>query len=449
MQYKVSIRKTLKQLGFFAPITVYFCLFLVGSFICLAWLKEQPKLPGTPFQDIFSILIRITLYISCTFLIIGFISVLLSWLFFLFKRHIKQISFHITTKEFDTPYQPIELALKPILRPILGYIKLRFIYDNGSFSKKIQLVEDEHANWFNRNLNGFYDWEITDVKEFRISRVVVYFEDFLQFFSLTISLPTAERFYTPPQSQPLQNLEAKQKNTEIKNSRIDEIRKVEGDLFSYKKFESHDDLRRIVWKIYAKNKELVIRTPEILEPYTSHLYLYVSFFSQFLNNHTEVINNAMLNFYKNKVWSIYKNLVHQNNDVRWASDQPEKSISFSVNPSKEEEIKHLIAVSEWQNNIDMLNFVQPQKAAILVISSLTNVKQVKQLIEWHKNEINFLFVPISKQFKRQGIRSWITWFFLEQEKNKKAKNRMAWTFFPLRREILRNEKELRKILKSV
>lgn len=449
MQQKVSIRKTLKQLGFYAPITGYFCLFLIGSALCFAWLKNQPRLPDTPFHDIFVLLLKITLYISCTFLLLALISVAISWVYFNYKRKRQEIEFRISTRPFDTPYQPIELKLYPVLRPVLGYIKLRFVYDNGTFSDKIQLVEDEHANWFNQYLDGFYDWKIDAIREYRITSVIIYFEDFLQFFSIATNLPSSERFYTPPQTTTSRSISATPRNTETRVHRIDKMRKVKGDLLNYKRFESQDDIRRIVWKIYARSRELVIRNPEILEPYASHMYLYVSFYSKYRNLHNEVINEPFLNFYKNNVWNIYKSLSGEQTEIRWVSDQPEKAVTFDSHPIKEEEIKHLIALSNWQDNKDVLNFVQTKNAAVVVISSLTNVRQVEQLVQEFGREIAFILVPLSECIGKQSLGSWFQWFFLQEEKNKQARYKSKWAVSILRKELLKNEKALSKILKTI
>lgn len=448
MRQKVHIRKTLRQFSYFVPVTFYFCFYFIGASLCYFWLRHEPRRAGTPFHDIFILLLRVTLYASCLLFLFSILTVIIAWLYFFFMIRKRKVQFHITTKDFDTPYQPIELLLYPILRPILGFIKLRFVYDNGGSSDKIQLVEDEHSNWYNKKLEGFYDWKIENIREFRISAVVVYFEDFLQFFSLAYTLKTSERFYTPPQTQHQKALRAKSRNTENKKDRIEEMRRVEGDLFNFKKFSPNDDTRRIVWKIYARNKELVVRSPELLEPYASHLYLYVSFYAVIENTGNEILEGPLLNFYKNKVWTIYKSLTAQNADVRWVSDQPQKSVSFSPNPSGQESIKHLIALSEWQNNKDVLNFVQTKNAAVVVVSSLTQTDQVKQLAAQYGREISWLFVPLSKCFGRQGIGDWIKWIFIRQEKATSARAKARWATSQLRRVILRNEKALRKIMTS-
>lgn len=446
MQQKVSIRKTIRQVGFYAPVTAYFCLFLIGSALCFAWLKAQPKMPDTPFQDVFILLLKITLYVSITFLSLSLLSVIISWICFYISRKRGRVHFHIKTRPFDTPYQPIELRLHPILRPILGYIKLRFEYDNGTFSDKIQLVEDEHANLFNQQLEGFYDWKIENIREYRISSVIVYFEDFLQFFSMAINLASSERFYTPPQNGQPARISATHRNTETRVHRIERMRRVKGDLFNYKKFETQDDIRRIVWKIYARSKELMIRTPEILEPYASHMHLYVSFYSAYLPDHNEITDEPLLNFYKNAAWNIYKALKTEHTDIRWVSDQPEKAVTFDGHPIKEEEIKHLIALSTWQGTKDILNFVNTKDAAVVVISSLTGVEQVKQLVEEFGKEITFILVPLSGVISRQRLAGWLAWFFLQAEKDKEARYQSRWALSALRRQLSDNERQLSKII---
>lgn len=449
MQQKVSIRKTLKQLGFYAPITGYFCLFIIGSALCFGWLKSQPKMPDTPFQDVFVLLLKITLYVSITFLALSLASVLLSWICFYINKKRERVQFQIKTRPFDTPYQPIEVKLHPILRPILGYIKLRFVYDNGTFSDKIQLVEDEHANFFNQHLEGFYDWKIENIREYRISSVIVYFEDFLQFFSMALNLASSERFYTPPQNGRQTEISAKHRNTETRVHRIERMRRVKGDLLNYKKFENQDDIRRIVWKVYARSKELVIRTPEILEPYASHMHLYVSFYSSYLPEHNEITDEPLLNFYKNNVWDIYKAIKKQHSELRWVSDQPEKAVTFDGHPIKEEEIKHLIALSTWQGTKDILNFVNTKHAAIVVISSLTAPDQVQQLVEEFGREITFILVPLSQCIRKQKLSGWLSWFFLQAEKDKLARYQSRWAFSKLRRQLLENEKVLKKLINTV
>ena len=86
---------------------------------------------------------------------------------------------------------------------------------------------------------------------------------------------------------------------------------MEGEYLNYKNFENNDDVSRIVWKIYAKNKELVVRIPEIMDPYASHVYLYASFFTSFNVAGSTPVEVPFLNYYKAMIWTLYQNLVKQ------------------------------------------------------------------------------------------------------------------------------------------
>ena len=73
-------------------------------------------------------------------------------------------------------------------------------------------------------------------------------------------------FYQAPDTLPQASSEISPKQTNTMDVHIEQLRKVEGDLLHYKSFEAGDDVRRIVWKVFAKNRELVVRIPERMEP---------------------------------------------------------------------------------------------------------------------------------------------------------------------------------------
>ena len=86
--------------------------------------------------------------------------------------------------------------------------------------------------------------------------------------------------------------------------KIKTSRKIEGDFLNYKDFESGDDVRRIVWKIFAKNRELVIRTPEVINPYASHIKFHTSFYNVISKDLTAAYATSMLNYFKDVVYNI-------------------------------------------------------------------------------------------------------------------------------------------------
>ena len=240
-------------------------------------------------------------------------------------------------------------------------------------------------------------------------------------------------------------MEAFPRKTEDTATRIEEIKKVEGEHINYKNFESNDDVRRIVWKIYAKNKELVVRIPEILDPYASHIYLYASFFSAFDFLGNDAVEVPFLNYYKSICWSVYMQLSQKGFDVRYVYDQdiPQQKMN-----NDEEQIKYAISVSNWQRDKELKSYVQTKDASVVIISSLTDINEVNELIEKHGNEISFVFVPLTDSLQKQHLGDWLQWLFVQQEKDAIAKYKTNWSLSLLRLKIAKNEKQLKLLLEK-
>jgi hypothetical protein len=445
MNFK-NIRYSLKQIGFYIPVTWYFVGFAAVFLIGYKWLQTQAGIQDSAYKDIFSLLLHLTIRFSICILTLGFLTILISYLFFIWKKRKTGIDFRISTlprEDSKQLKQAIDLHLHPILQPFLGFVKLRLKYDQKHFSDKFSLIKKSQKKLISTNIDGVYNWSLPEIKEYRIEKAIIYFEDFFQFFSIAVSINTQTNFHTQPVNQKLKIIQALPRRTEDTSTRIEELRKVEGEHINYKNFESNDDVRRIVWKIYAKNKELVVRIPEILDPYASHIYLYTSFFSSFEIKNNEIIEIPFLNFYKTIAWSVYKQLLQKGFEVRYVSDQdiPQNSLN-----EIEEQIKYSISVSTWQTEKDLVDHIKPKDASVVIISSLSNIDHVKELLEKHGNDISMVFVPLSESFNKQHIGDWFQWLFVQQEKDSIAVYKTNWSLSLLRLKILKNEKQLKQLL---
>src|SRR5207237_2518726 len=127
------------------PFTWYFVVFAVCCLGAYKWLSSQPKLPDTAYADIFPLLIHIAVFFVIVMLSISLLSVLVSFLFFLFKKNKNMITFKIDTKPMQNlrgeQKQTVQLDIHPILKPFLGFVKIRLKYDEQHYSKKFSLIE--------------------------------------------------------------------------------------------------------------------------------------------------------------------------------------------------------------------------------------------------------------------------------------------------------------------
>ena len=444
-----GFRNKLKQAGFYIPFTLYFFLFAIAGTVAWSVLHNNQNENDTAFADIFTLLLKVAFFFGAILLGLALLSVLISFIYFLYKRKKAGIDFRISTdlKESElNQKQTVRLYLHPVLKPFFGFVKLRLQYDNNHFSNKFSLLENRQNKLFSTTIEGIYHWPLPEIKEYHVQKTILYFEDVFQFFSFAVDLAASNHFFTQPTALHRPDMKVLPRKTEETTTRIEELRKVEGEYLNYKNFENNDDVRRIVWKIYAKNKELVVRIPEIMDPYASHIYLYASFFTAYNIEGSVPAEVPFLNYYKVMIWTIYQNLVKQGFDVRYVPDQ---EVAKKNMADAQQLVKYSISTSHWQTDKDLKDYCKTSDASIVVISSLSDAGQVQELIERHGNDITFIFVRLTESLKKNNMFDWVQWLFVQNEKNDIEVYKSAWaTAFNLRPKIVQNERKLKEILEK-
>jgi cbb3-type cytochrome oxidase subunit 3 len=441
-------RDKIRRASFYIPFTVYFVAFFVAAFIAFRAASNNEIDTYSSYSDIFSLLLKVAIAFCGAIILIAFLSVLVSYLYFIYHKKKKGIYFEIATeiKETDLKQkQSIKLIIRPVLKPFFGFLKLRLLYDKKQYSEKFSLVENKGGRFFNTSIEGTYNWPLPQIKEYHVEKGLVYFEDIFQFFSFAVTLPASSHFFTQPSSKPVADLKVAPRKTEHTTTRIEELRKVEGEYLNYKNFENNDDVRRIVWKIYAKNKELVVRIPEIMDPYASHLYLYASFFSHFNIEGNAAAEIPFLNYYKVLIWSVYQNLVKRGFEVRYIPDQQMNKNNMA---DEQQSVKYMISTSSWHRVTDLKSYVKSNDASVIVISSLSDANEVKQFIELHGKDITFIFIKLTDAFKNQNMIDWVQWIFVQNAKEDMDVYKRGWSLSPLRVRIKENERLLTDIVEK-
>ncbi|WP_207494099.1 DUF58 domain-containing protein [Aridibaculum aurantiacum] len=440
------LKGNIKQAGFYIPFTIYFLVFAVASVLAWRWLHINPLQADTAFGNIFLLLLKVAMWFAIIMLTVALLSVVVSLVHFVYQKKKYGIQFKIDTdlKESELHQkQTVRLHISPVLKPFFGFIKLRLQYDQNHFSKKFSLLETNRKKFFSNEIDGIYNWPLPQIKEYKVDRAVIYFEDVFQFFSVAIDLPAKSNFFTHPTAKALAELKVAPRKTEETSTRIDELRKVEGEYLNYKNFENNDDVRRIVWKIYAKNKELVVRIPEIMDPYASHIYMYTSYYSIFNTTGNSVAEVPFLNYYKVMAWTVYQNLVKKGFDVKYIPDQ-----DTAKNNSADEQqvVKYQVSTSQWHTDKQLKNYVKAKDASVVLVSSFSDPEEVRQLAEQHGKDIRFIFVKLTDGLRRQNLFDWVQWLFVHNEKNDIDVYKRAWAISPLRQKVIQNEKNLAAII---
>jgi hypothetical protein len=443
-----AIREKIKWAGFYVPFRVHLLLLVIALFLAAGWLRKNNAVPETAQTAIIELFISVTFWFAFSILIFSFTSAFVPWIIFLFAKKNQKSILGIKTAEREngTNQQQVEVNISHIIKPPFGYIRLRLLYDGNNISPKFAPVTLHSGNYFfTMNTRGLYNWPLKNIKEYDIDGGIIYFEDFFQFFSFTAKLPSTSNFFKGPPIKATGPLSVQPKKTEETNVRIEEIRKVEGELLNYKNFETNDDVRRIVWKIYAKNKELVVRIPETNDPYASHVYFYASFYNAISNDAYEEFNEAFLDNFKTVIWNIYNQLSRQYALIQYIPDQETRKIFTDDAALK---VKYMIIAASWQKQNDLQNYFNKQVASLLCVSSLTDAAQLAEILDKTSKSLTVIFVQLSKSFANVKVINWLQWIFVKPQKKSTEKLQLSFNLSPLRRKLLENEKQIKRILEK-
>lgn len=439
----------------YVPFTLHAVLLTVVVWVSYKLLYRQPAVKEDNTDTIRPFVILMSsfvLWFLVALVVLSIISTLFAWLHFLWLRSKKNgrlnVSFHMDRNHSGNRTRLfIDTELPDAIKPLLGFVKARLFYDKHQMTDKFGLLSGRNKknSLLREAVTGRSRIVLPDIKEYRIEGGFIYFEDIFQIISLPVKQNLSGDFYQPPTTVQETIDEVAPKKTDTMDIRIDQLRKVEGEYLNYKSFESGDDVRRIVWKVYAKNRELVVRIPERMEPYASHLYFYASFHNSLSGNGLR--NNdyfsEMLNFYKKNVWAIYEALAQKEWQIRYIPDQ---QFSSTEHLSEKEKNERIVSNSVWQKDLPLREYFNPQAGTVLVISSLTDPKELALLLDECDSSVQIYYIQLSTVFKHYAALGWMKRLIFLPPKDRLSRLKNRWIFTPLRAQLRKREQEIERLL---
>lgn len=410
-------RQRLSYLSLFVPVRLYLLLFVLATAIAWWWLQRQ--LPTDPSFTGSLLQLLIKAAFSAVLVLISFCltTTLLPFLWLAWHIKKRRVQVNIAHAEDGDDYggRKITIQIQPLWQPLFGFLRYRLLYDGIKLSPKFSLVSNsQQKGWFTPQKAGWYYWPLPAIREYDIEQMLVYFEDLFQFFSFSLRIPVKQSFYTKPRQREQETAMVSPQRTEQENVRIEELKRIEGEYINYKKFEDNDDVRRIVWKIYAKNKELVVRIPEILDPYASHIYMYTSFFDSLGMDDNYLVNTRGLDHFKISCWSLYSQLQKAGRLVKLIPDQLLPNRNFA---NAQQATEYNLSASNWHHEDDLLSVVPSKGHALICFSSLSSPQQLDQLLQRQQQKATLVFVELSKGMPKRQIGKWLRWIFIKPEGN--------------------------------
>lgn len=422
------------------PISWYLLLFVGAVSVVFAQLKPHSDDASNATIFLYSFVQRFIWITAAIVLTFSLLSAFLPWLFFKQKKTSGNVKVLLDRRDNNH----IKLYLQSSMKPIGGFLKLRFMFHNRQASDVFLLepVIDPRAE------KGYTAYvlktELPNIAVYDLDKLVFYFADFMQFFRFPLSLDKQYLLIQTPEKQDWQNPQIRPQKTLTETQKVFSNRKSAGDLLHFKQYESNDDIRRIVWQLYAKTGELVVRNPEIHSQYASDALIYASFYNKVNIPEDKNLSLQMLDFYKNIIYTSFQKLKEEDEfAVYVTTDQNSKAPITS-----EKEVKDHIAACGWQHTRSLSALNKKDNVSLLIVSSLDDADEVAEIAQNESLGLEILFVPLSEAFSKPSKKAWIQWIFTHQKNNKYVWNLLQWRLSPMRQRIVDNEARLQHIISS-
>jgi len=445
-------KKTMRRIRYalqYSPFT--FNAFLAGIVIwwCFHMLEKKGADADAPssFEPFLLLMGKTALWFFTAVVLFSFLSTLCCYLYFLVirKRRKTDIRFRFATSKQLSGID-LEAFLASARRPPLGLIKSRLVYDDFRLTDSFVLAGNrkQTRQFWREGIAGRQHLQLPDIKEYELKGSFLFFEDMLQLFSFPVYRQQQAHFFQAPEKQEMNAGEVLPRQTQNADIRIHESRPVPGDYLNYKHFESGDDIRRIVWKVYARNRELVVRIPEQRDVYASHIYFYASFHTDLPGLQKDsVFADELLNYFKNRVWTAFEALLRRNVPVRFIPDQ---LLHIPENMDQEASVQRIISNAQWQGDLELNDYFKSRYGAVICISSFNNPEEVARLLEECGKDTVIYYVPLSRAFRHFMMASWLERLFLKPPDDRLKRIRSRWIFTSLRIQLLKREKEIARLL---
>lgn len=444
---------TRKKLAYYIslfPLRLNFFLFAAFAGLSIWYIKHNYYISETPFARLLETFLSFTGLFAIILIAINFVSTLASWTIFLLNKPVMTFNEPRMNVMFGESVHaeagevPVTIELPGALRPLLGFVKARILFSDFSHSPDIVLDRNIklRGHFWRVGIRGLRRIWLPDRRDYLVGKGVVFFQDMFQMFSFPYRESLDKRMYTTPPKMDTKELRVQPQRTEEEETRIDTLKKVEGEFLNYKNFESSDDVRRIVWKIYARNRELVVRIPEIMDPYASHINFLPSFYNGLGKGNDDKFNVQMLNLYKDQVLNIYESILSQGAELHYIADQ---ELLKAFNVDEKEKVTYQVSTSHWQNTRDLKSYYSSREAAVICISSLVPADDIRTLLETKSSNTTVIFIRTSK-----ALESWwpfsLKRLFIASPANPLNRLRRRWKISGYRKTVIRNEKALQEVL---
>lgn len=439
----------LTKIRYWSVYTIFrwqFIFIAVGMWAVYHWLVLNIK--PTLHDEWLKISEWLSVLFWATLMLIGLsiIALIISWLVFRANMKSGKLKVNVQFPDDKTPEAgvlPVEVSIKDAFRPILGTVEVRIIFRDLRMSERI-LLDENKKTWLLpvNDIAGRTNLDLHHRGLHDVEEIQIILTDALKLVTIPITLHAQNRLLTIPKVLKEQNFPIFPSATEEQDVRINIPKRVQGEFLSYKDFESGDDIRRIVWKIYARSGELVVRVPETRDPYASHVYICAGFYNELITDFDDLAGRELLNVYKDSLRQVYDAVSRNQYSVRLIKDQEEQHDAPNAEVSKD---LYYLSTAHWQSEQRPHEIFVNPKTAVICLSSATPVEEIENLFGRLALHVPVMVFGLSDALGPAFKFSFRDIFF-QKKHHPLAEVRKSWWISPLRKNLKLNEQRIKQLV---
>lgn len=305
----------------------------------------------------------------------------------------------------NAPTPTLHIQIRYWLSPLLGSSTIVWKLSNGTQTPAVPAYRIWKGFRPGR-YTAHVAWPLEDYQAYTVLQMKVCITDIFHFFRWRISLPIQQSLHHLPVAPPSSHHNfTPYETTEEPITTKKRLPRL-GELFQYKNFEDNDDVRRIVWKIYAKHKDLVVRTADVQYLPATQVYLYTSFYQPI-----KIVNDTLaqqtLNTYKERLWALVQAVEKEAIEIIWRTDQPTQMPTNDTTHS----IQWQLTQCTWQQQHSIDQLIVAKHKGILCVTVYTPLTLLQKVL-MEKKVSTIIFIPIIPRYKPFSFKTIFKWLWV-------------------------------------
>lgn len=334
----------------------------------------------------------------------------------------------------------LTIMVREAFAPLIGVLHAFITTDRQDYIHPVLFLKNKFRLLKPIGTQSTQPLELPHYIPYRFRTVTLQYMDILRMTALPVTISTDYQFHNYPPDRPLPDRIIQPLIHQEDKEALVVPRKKDGDYLHYKHFESGDDVRRIVWKIYAKNKDLIVRIPE--REYETANTCYMSYSTVQETPVPDRYSPVALDYLKWSVWNIYQTLRKQNNLLL-------KKVQGTAPLLPDADIiRNYITDLQWQPASGTHN-IDPGNDNIICLHSGMPVETIERLTLRLSPVQTVYFIPLSQAFRvnlvTRGLRKL---FFITLHPDPVVQARINFQFSGTRRKWQQKETRILALLQD-